>query len=229
LWSRCNSSTRTSTATFQHNLFIGTKASQTDNNAALIALAISGITLFVVQPLVTGGLTRAVASFHLGRTPSAGDILDGALPVLGPVLLVMILYALVVIGGFFLLVIPGIFFAIKFQFAVPTVVLEKERGTYAMGRSWRLTDGNFWRVLGIILLTAIMVAIVAVIITLPTVLSTLNMGTSGWVIRAVGGSVAAVLTTPFSQLVTVLLYLDLRARKEGLTLDRLHSEAGSTP
>ena len=98
-----------------------------------------------------------------------------------------------------------------------------------MRRSWRLTDGNFWRVFGVVLLTAILVAITSAIITIPTDLSTLNTGSSGWFIRAVGGSVAAVLTTPFSQLVTLLLYLDLRVRKEGLTLERLHWEVGSTP
>jgi Membrane domain of glycerophosphoryl diester phosphodiesterase len=215
---------------FQHDLFIGTQTAQADNgNAALIALVISAITLFVVQPLVNGGLARAVASVHLGRTPSAGEILDGALPLLGPVILVMILYALAVIGGLLLFVVPGVFFAIKFLFAVPAVVLEKERGSEAMRRSWRLTDGNFWRVFGIVLLTAILVAITSAIITVPTVLATLNTGSSGWFIRAVGGSVAAVLTTPFSQLVTLLLYLDLRVRKEGLTLERLQWEVGSTP
>src|SRR5439155_14587007 len=35
----------------------------------LISLAILAITLFFVQPLVIGGLTRAVAAFHLGRSP----------------------------------------------------------------------------------------------------------------------------------------------------------------
>ena len=38
---------------------------------------------------------------------------------------------------------------------------------------------------------------------------------------------ATVLTMPFSQMVNVLLYFDLRVRKEGLTLDRLHWEAGA--
>jgi len=215
---------------FPQKLFVGTQTTQSDNsNAVLISLAITGITLFVVQPLVNGGLARAVAWFHLGRTPTAGEILEGALQFLGPVLLVMILYALVVIGGFLLFIIPGIFFAIRFQFAVPAVVLEKERGTEAMRRSWRLTDRNFWRVFGILLVAGLLVAIAAAVITIPTVLSTQHSGSSGWVIRAIGGSVATVVTMPFSQLVTVLLYLDLRVRREGLTLDRLQSEGTSGP
>ena len=213
---------------YHHALFVGTRTTQSQaGHAAVIALAISAITLFVVQPLVNGGLARAVASFHLGRTPGAGDILDGALPFLGPVLLVMILYALVVLGGLILLVLPGIFFAIRFQFGVPAVVLEKERGTEALRRSWRLTKDNFWRLFGILLIAGILAAIANAIFTIPTVLATHNMGPSGWIIRAVGGSVAAVLTTPFTQLVAVLLYLDLRVRKEDLTGERLAREAGS--
>jgi hypothetical protein len=50
-----------------------------------------------------------------------------------------------------------------------------------------------------------------------------------WWIRGIGLAIGPLVATPFTQIVTVLLYLDLRVRKEGLTLDRLHSEAGSTP
>jgi hypothetical protein len=37
-------------------------------------------------------------------------------------------------------------------------------------------------------------------------------------------AVAAVITLPYGTLVGVLLYLDLRARKEQLTLERLRAE-----
>jgi hypothetical protein len=214
---------------FQQQVIAGTQTSEADAvGAVVIGLVIAAITLFVVQPLVNGGLARAVAMFHLGRTPTAGDILDGALPFLGSALLVMILYAFVVIGGLLLFVIPGIFFAIRFLFGVPAVVLEKEHGAEALRRSWTLTAGSFWRVFGIVLLVAILVAIASSIVTVPIVLATRNMA-SGWIIRAVAGSIVSVVTMPFSQLVTVLLYFDLRVRKEGLTLDRLHWEAGATP
>jgi hypothetical protein len=40
----------------------------------------------------------------------------------------------------------------------------------------------------------------------------------------VAAAVATVVTLPYSTLVGVLLYLDLRARKEDLTLERLRAD-----
>ena len=180
-----------------------------------------------MQPLIQGGLARAVARFHLGEQPTVGDIAEGGLPLIGPVVWVIFLYTLVVLGGLIALIIPGIFFAIRFSFGVPGVVLDKLRGTEALRRSWRLTEGNFWRVLGIGLVAGLLTGVAAAVIAVPAALIADQMGVSGWFVRAIGLSIATVLTMPFSQMVNVLLYFDLRVRKEGLTLDRLHWEAGA--
>ena len=44
-----------------------------------------------------------------------------------------------------------------------------------------------------------------------------------WLAQAVGAAVATTVTLPYGALVGVLLYLDLRARKERLDLDTLKS------
>ena len=55
---------------------------------------------------------------------------------------------------------------------------------------------------------------------------TLHAGPSSWPVRAIGTSIATVLTQPFSQLVAVLLYFDLRVRKEGFDLEILAKQLG---
>jgi hypothetical protein len=212
---------------YQHVNY-GTTAGQAQlGRAFAIGLVVSLFGLLIVQPLINGGSAFAVGSFHLGRTPNAGDVLEGALPFLGSVLLVIVLYTLVVLGGLILVILPGVYFLVRFHFGVPAVVLEKERGRDALRRSWRLTQGAFWRLFGILLVTGILAGIVAAVFAVPAALAADHSGTSGWVIRAVGGSVGGVLTTPFTQTVVMLLYFDLRVRKEGLTLDRLQWEVGS--
>jgi hypothetical protein len=49
-------------------------------------------------------------------------------------------------------------------------------------------------------------------------------GNTGWLVQAVAAAVATVVTLPYGVLVGVLLYLDLRARKENLTLERLRAD-----
>jgi hypothetical protein len=53
---------------------------------------------------------------------------------------------------------------------------------------------------------------------------TAPFGGTSWFVQAVVAAVATVVTLPYGVLVGVLLYLDLRARKENLTLEALRSD-----
>jgi hypothetical protein len=54
--------------------------------------------------------------------------------------------------------------------------------------------------------------------------TTTPFNNTGWLVQAVAAAVATVITMPYSVLVGVLLYLDLRARKENLDLERLRTD-----
>jgi hypothetical protein len=188
---------------------------------------LTAIGLLIVQPILTVGTTRAVAWFHLGGTPSAGEILRGAIALLPSAIVVVLLVTIAEVLGFLLLILPGIYLWVRLQFAPSALALDGQRGTYALRRSWRLTARNFWRVFGITLVAVIMAAVASAIVSLPFILPTLNGGPGEWWIRAIGPSLGSVVAIPFTQMVTVLLYFDLRVRKEGLTLDQLQWEASS--
>jgi membrane-anchored glycerophosphoryl diester phosphodiesterase (GDPDase) len=129
-----------------------------------------------VVPILSVGTTRAVAWFHLGETPSAGQILQSAVVLLAPAIVVVFLTSLSVLLGLLLLVIPGIYVLIRLQFAASALALDGQRGTYALRRSWQLVRGNFWRVLGITLLALLLGNLASAILSLPFVLPTLNDG-----------------------------------------------------
>jgi len=63
----------------------------------------------------------------------------------------------------------------------------------------------------------LLTGIVNAVITAP-------FGDTGWFVQAVSPNGATVVTLPYSALVGVLLYLDLRARKEGLTMETLRTD-----
>jgi hypothetical protein len=124
-----------------------------------------------------------------------------------------------------------IWFSIMFSLSVPVVVLERQGPVTALARSWRLVKRSFWRVLGILLLAGIVVAVAGFVLQLPfTVLEAIAGGSGGVfgltasrsvvavIIGGVGSIVAGAVTRPISAGVTVLLYLDMRMRKEGLDL-----------
>ena len=63
--------------------------------------------------------------------------------------------AVAVSVGFLLLVVPGVYLAISFLFAVFVVGVEDERAVDALRRSWALAGGNRWRLLALVLVVAV--------------------------------------------------------------------------
>jgi Membrane domain of glycerophosphoryl diester phosphodiesterase len=124
-----------------------------------------------------------------------------------------------------------VWLAVSFSLAAPVVVLEDQGPATALRRSLGLVRRSFWRVFGIFLLTLLIVFIASAVLQVPFALierftggSTQLFGLAGHrtvaavLIAAVGSIIAGAVTRPISAGVTVLLYLDLRMRKEGLDL-----------
>ncbi len=69
-----------------------------------------------------------------------------------PLLIVAVIETLIVLGGFILLVIPGIIFAVWFTFAQTAVVLDGKQGVAALSYSRSLVIGRFWSIMRLIIL-----------------------------------------------------------------------------
>ncbi|MGW5261095.1 glycerophosphoryl diester phosphodiesterase membrane domain-containing protein [Microbispora sp. NPDC004025] len=130
---------------------------------------------------------------------------------------------------FFLAYVPYLlFFYTRMSLAAPAVVLEGRGVTDAMSRSWRLVKGDSWRVLGILLLTSLLAAVISGVLAVPftfggTLVGILSGGTAaGTVFAAIlltaGQVLASMITYPFSAGVAGLLYADRRMRAEAFDL-----------
>ncbi|GGA65057.1 hypothetical protein GCM10011490_14630 [Pseudoclavibacter endophyticus] len=158
------------------------------------------------------------------------------------VLLALLCYALVFAGSLAL--------TTKLLFAPAAIVLERRGPIQAIVRSWKLTRRHFWRVLGITLLVQVVAGFAAgavsgvlqVLLSLITaVLAPLGAVGEGqeWMILAVVIVVALValalqlvvsaLTLVLSAGNAVILYVDVRMRKEGLNvhLQRAREDAAA--
>lgn len=184
--------------------------------AVIIAAAIGVITWAILQ----AAMLRGAAQATIGDPVDIEASYRWGLRRFGSVLLLAILVGIVVGVGFILLIIPGIIFLVFLSVSEPALIVENRRGTEAMSRSWNLVRGHFWHALVVILVAAIITGVVQGILT--------AIGGDNWFVRWIFTAIAQIITAPFTALVTVLLYLDLRARKEALTADRLRTELASS-
>lgn len=133
----------------------------------------------------------------------------------------------------------AVFLWIRWALATPALLLERLTVRQAVRRSSRLVKGTFWRTLGILLLTLVVVYAVVAAVGLPfsaigQAVSVVAVGGDDprtaivvqQLISSVGAMIGSVVAYPFLASVTALVYVDLRMRREGLDVELHRAAAG---
>lgn len=178
-----------------------------------VVAALIGATISL---LLTGALTRGAAGSLIGRPVDVGESYRFAFGRLGGLIVLALLIALIVGIGFILLFVPGVIFLVFLSMAVPAFLVERRGVTESMSRSWNLVKGSFWHVLGAIVVAYILIFIVSSILG--------AIGGESFVGTWITEAIAQIVTAPFYALVSVVLYVDLRARRESLDAATLGRE-----
>jgi hypothetical protein len=115
--------------------------------------------------------------------------------------------------------------------AVPALMLEPVGIGGALERAFRLSHRQFWRMLGILLLVALVVGFAGTMLRLPfSVVGELFLVDSAsnpygvtvyLLLTAVGTVISAAVLQPFQAAVAALLYVDQRIRKEAYDVELL--------
>jgi hypothetical protein len=182
-------------------------------SAALLA-ALVGLLLYQV---LVGAITRTIATEVAGQDLGLEQSYRFGFARLGPILVVSVVVGLATLLGLIVFIIPGIYIGVRLAVSIQALVVEGKRGTEAMRRSWELVGGHWWHAAFTLLVGALITGVVNAVITAP-------FSAGAWFIQGIAAAVATTVTLPYGALVGVLLYLDLRARKERLHLDTLKTD-----
>jgi hypothetical protein len=194
----------------------------------------------LLTTVVNGLLAAVMGRAALGRDATFAMAWAEVRPRLLPLLGVGLVYSIVTTIGVLLCIIPGVVAYVFWALASPALVLERGTFRQAFSRSVKLVKGAFWRVFGILLLAGIIEYIFSNIIQLPFTLGSgtfqqlLNPSqvvvpsTGDLLLQSVGEIITGTIATPFVALVTVLVYLDQRMRREGMDIE-LARAAGVPP
>jgi hypothetical protein len=117
-------------------------------------LRTSSIIEVFIGPLYSSAILLVLFGIRRGDGPEVGRALRGAVRLWSRVFLARLLAGLVILLGFVALVIPGLYFTVRYALVDVVVVREDLGPVAALARSRELTEGRFWRIAGGVLLLA---------------------------------------------------------------------------
>jgi len=190
----------------------------------LVAAAIILMVSIALIPFFYGAVTFAACESALGHSVSAAGVLRGVLHRYFQLLGYWLLIGLMVIA--FCLLPLWIWIWVSWVVVMPVMFIEHAGLGAAMSRSWRLVEGRWWRTFLIVFL--IFIVFYAVRFALSAFIALgqtlLQLVISPLVVVWISGATSVIvdsLVNPVFQIAIVLIYFDLRVRREGLDLFQL--------
>jgi hypothetical protein len=198
--------------------------------------------LFIPMIAASGATVKAIADRYLGREATIGGSWGYVLQRLWPYLWTSLLAVLMVMAGFLLLCVPGIIIAFWIFFVWYVMIVEDRYYGDAIRRSRELAAGQWGRIFAISLLTGVLTfgvsmitGVIAAVLQLSFASPTGPQGGPAEVPMTISlfqGLLNAGLQTviaPLTTLLSVLLYFDVRVRKEGFDIELLAREMREPP
>jgi hypothetical protein len=207
-----------------------------------VAGVLTLLSVVVVAPVVGAAVTFALGEAYLGRAPSMGASLRRAFGIIVPLTGTMLLIPLIAGAPLVLPVasavllrltggLPGrsglvllvalialsvavtMYLALAFMLSTQVMMLEQTFGLRALRRSRFLMQGNLRRASGIVALGGLIVGVVGGMFQLALHFVPF--------VGPVGTGIAMAAATAYTSAVHVVLYFDIRCRKEAFDLEHL--------
>lgn len=182
----------------------------------IAALIIAGIIITLIGGLIIGVLFGCTIGFLIVVASAGQDsVALAALTIFATIITILIA---ILIAAILLL---------RFLFTTQAIVLEGRGPIDAMGRSWRMMRGSFWRVLGIVALVYILVQIITIVpsVALGGVIGAIFNRPEDFAIQqslsTLVGYLIQIVALPLQLSAFTLLYYDLRVRKEGYDMQMM--------
>jgi hypothetical protein len=200
--------------------------------------------------LASAACFRAIARAYLTQKPDWRESLRFALERFAQMLWIGLIFLATFVLGFLVLLLPfaaagsgaaialgailviGLFvwLYVMWTFAIPALLVEDARGRDALRRSYELVRGRWWQTFAIIALGFLLAGITSVVIEglfAGVILAGIDSSSLlALLITSVGGLFGLLVTTPFQAALLLVIYFDLRVRKEGFDLAQLAERFG---
>jgi len=165
----------------------------------------------IINAMMNCTFIHAMGQQYFEQKISLGNAFSAAFKKIVAVVLAILIRGIIIVVLFITLIgIPvAIYLAIKWLFITHVILFEGKGLSESLSRSSELTKNNWWRILGYIIVVAIVVGLI------------------NWVlgyIPVVGSAIGTIISAPITIIATTLIYLSMRVEKEKYSIDQLKSD-----
>jgi hypothetical protein len=184
-----------------------------------VAIALLGFLSFV---LTVGALSRLFVETYTGRRSTWEESLAYASTRLMPLLVMAVVAGVLLALGYAFFFVPGVFLTVAWSAAGPVLMFENVAPLQALGRSAQLVRGYWVPTFGALAIAVVIWLGVSYLVDI--VLAGIQSSSSINVVlsvQAIARAAGAILTYPFVAALSVAIYANLRAAKEGVSPEGL--------
>jgi len=171
----------------------------------------------IIVPLTNGALTISVADRVLGGNAEWREVWMLLFRRLGKLLSAVIPAAFLVALGFVFFVIPGLVLGLLFAFVSPVVLIEGIGGRAALERSVTLVRSDWLRV-------TLLVLVFGILRGVAQILASALIPRTAIFASSLFGDLITMILLPVPVLGMVLLYFDVRRKRDNFTPDNLRAD-----
>lgn len=163
------------------------------------AILTSVIDLLGIVPFVTGAAIFYVYQNLTNRGATIPDSMQAAGERFVQLVFLTFIVFVLLVAGFILLVVPGIYLSIRLSFVYYALMIENRSTFDSLSRSWQLTQGHWWKIFWAFLaLIAIFIPAFIVFV----IFAVIDPGGAD-----IGGSLLSFLASPLISVYYVLLFM----------------------
>jgi hypothetical protein len=184
---------------------------------------LGGLAALITSAILQGALIYATVQDLNGQRAGLGDSLATGLRNFLPLIIVSILWAIGVVFGFILLIVPGIILLCIWCVAIPSLIADRTGIFGAFSRSAELTRGNRWRIFALGVILWVLMIVVGTVFNAMSGVYGIPAGDVNTALARVTNPVFVVLNVIQSVITSVIgsalvavLYVELRRAREGV-------------
>jgi len=176
-------------------------------------------TYIIVNTLLNALSIEYISKRYTRKPLIIDEYIKNVIRVLIPVILLSIIEIIMVAIGFLLFIVPGIYLLLAFCLSSQVLIFEKKTITQSIYRSFYLTEGFKFEILGFFaVLLGITLGATYIIEGVSAILKTFQVTTAFQLLLS---HLIQVLIAPIGACLFILVYFNQRVEKEGFTQEQL--------